>query len=156
MESFLRRINVKIFRSNVIRVFALPFLFATFTLVAGYKGALISFLTAPLVQSPLDTLQEVVDSPHTIGRFVFRINYGQMAFHLLIFSVGNVIKGDLHKSPEELYQRFDKKYSLYRNLNLTMDQAFQMASRRELIVFENRQMVEYRMRRDFTNEWVEN
>ena len=47
--------------------------------------------------------------------------------------------------------RFDEKYSLYRNLNLTMNQAFQKVENRELIVYENSQMLEFRKRRDYTN-----
>ena len=50
--------------------------------------------------------------------------------------------------------RFDEKYSLYRNLNLTMNQAFQKVENRELITYENSQMLEFRKRRDYTNEWV--
>ena len=50
--------------------------------------------------------------------------------------------------------RFDEKYSLYRNLNLTMNEAFQKVENRELITYENSQMLEFRKRRDYTNEWV--
>ena len=122
-------------RSTTIRVFSLPFLLAVLTLAAGYKGSLVSFLTAPIVRQPMDTLQEVVDSQYTVA------------------SIGNVIKKDLHKATGEIFQRFDAKYKMYRELNLTMDEAFQEAANRKLIVYENRQMEEFRKRRDFTNKY---
>ena len=78
-------------------------------------------------------------------------SYGQVG------SVGPVVKGNLGKvakmTNNELLMRFDKKYSLYRNLNLTMNQAFQKVETRELITYENSQMLEFRKRRDYTNEW---
>ena len=72
-----------------------------------------------------------------------------------IGSVGPVVKGNLGKvakmTNNELLMRFDEKYSLYRNLNLTMNQAFQKVEDRELITYENSQMLEFRKRRDYTN-----
>ena len=77
-------------------------------------------------------------------------SYGQVG------SVGPVVKGNLGKvakmTNNDLLIRFDKKYSLYRNLNLTMNQAFQKVETRELITYENSQMLEFRKRRDYTNE----
>ena len=73
-----------------------------------------------------------------------------------IGSVGPVVKGNLGKvakmTNNELLMRFDEKYSLYRNLNLTMNEAFQKVVNRELITYENSQMLEFRKRRDYTNE----
>ena len=76
---------------------------------------------------------------------------------LQVGSVGPVVKGNLGKvakmTNNELLMRFDKKYSLYRNLNLTMNEAFQKVESRELITYENSQMLEFRKRRDYTNEY---
>ena len=43
------------------------FILATFVLTSGYRGSLISFLTAPHRPEPLDTLQDVVESPHVVS-----------------------------------------------------------------------------------------
>lgn len=67
-------------------------------------------------------------------------------------SIGNVIKANLYKSEESIYKRFDAKYKLYRDLNLTMNDALNEAYNRRLIMYENRQMLEYRIRKDYTNK----
>ena len=71
---------------------------------------------------------------------------------LKVGSIGNVIKKDLYKSPERIYQQFDAKYDLYKFMDMTQNDAFEKTLRRELIMFENRQMLEYRIRRDYTNQ----
>ena len=64
-----------------------------------------------------------------------------------------MIKGDLHLAEEPLYKQFDAKYELYKNRNISgFNQALQMVQDRELIMYENRQTLEYRIRKDFTNK----
>ena len=44
-------------------MFVFLFLMCFFVLTTGYRGSLISFLTAPAIAEPLDTIKDVVESP---------------------------------------------------------------------------------------------
>ncbi len=62
-----------------------------------------------------------------------------------------MIKKDLNKAPEQVYQDFDAKYRLYWQMNISRAQAFKQVEERMLIMYESRAVLEYVKRRDFTN-----
>ena len=47
-----------------MRIFLAFFMFTYFVITNGYKGGLISILTAPLVPKPIDTVDEIIQESH--------------------------------------------------------------------------------------------
>ena len=101
-----------------------------FTLTAGYRGSLISFLTAPTLIEPLDSIEEVVESP------------------LSVKSLGAVVKNSLKTTQDPMLQRLYKKYTTHNNLTA----AFEKVTQSKLIMLESFQMSGFRVRKDFTNK----
>ena len=103
----------------------------------------------------------MVDSPFPVNTYEIYILSGYLP-HIYVSqkvgSVGPVVKGNLGKvakiTNNELLMRFDEKYRLYRNIDggISMTEAFERGNHGSLIVYENSQMLQYRMRRDYTNK----
>lgn len=49
-------------KSFIMRLFFTFFMFTYFNLSKGYSGALISFLTAPLLSQPINSIEEIIEA----------------------------------------------------------------------------------------------
>ncbi len=69
-----------------------------YVITMGYRGSLISHQLVPTQQKPLETIQEVIDSPYNVC------------------SLGRVVKDQLKYSTDPLMRELDKKYFIHNNL----------------------------------------
>ena len=90
----------------------------------------MSFLAAPGINEPIDSIEGVVES------------------QLQVKSFGGVVKNTLYKSEDPLILALDKKYSLHSNFH----EAFVNVTKRKVILIESKQMSEYRIKKDFTDK----
>ncbi len=78
-----------------MRIFVILFLLGFYVITMGYRGSLISHQLVPTQQKPLETIQEVIDSPYNV------------------YSLGRVVRDQLKYSPDPLMRELDKKYVIH-------------------------------------------
>ncbi|ROT69878.1 hypothetical protein C7M84_011894 [Penaeus vannamei] len=121
-------------RSDVTRSYFIMWVWTGLLITVVYRSSLTAFLTIPLSQAPIDTLEQLVGSSLP--------GWG---------NTGLTFKKMLEDNPDPMVQQLALRYKAV----TSAEEGILLTAKREYAMMENRQFLEYTIATNFTNKYGE-